>query len=37
MHLARVHGEVEAFQDFLAVDLDVQILDFQQRHSKKLQ
>ena len=37
VHLARVHGEVETFQNFLAVDLDVQIFDFQKRHSKKLQ
>ena len=32
MHLARIHGEVEAFENFLAVDLDVQIFDFKQRH-----
>jgi hypothetical protein len=33
VHLACVHGEIEAFENLLAVDLDVQILDFQKRHA----
>jgi hypothetical protein len=32
VHLALVHRQVEAVQDLLAVDLDVQVLDFKQRH-----
>ena len=28
VHLAGVHGEVDAVQDFLAADFDVQVLDF---------
>ena len=34
MHLAGIHGEIETFEDFLAVDFDVQILDFKQCHSE---
>ena len=34
VHLAGVHGEVDAVQDFLAVDFDVQVLDF--KHSEIL-
>ena len=29
VHLARLDDEIEALEDFLAVDLDVQVLDFQ--------
>jgi hypothetical protein len=29
VHLARLDDEIEALEDFLAVDLDVQALDFQ--------
>ena len=32
VHLAGIHGEIETFENFLAVDLNVQILDFQKRH-----
>ena len=33
--LALAHGQVEAVEDLLAVDLDVQVLDFQQMHSNE--
>ncbi len=36
VHLARIHGEVETLQNFLAVDFDVQVLDFQERHRTAL-
>ena len=29
VHLAGIHGEVETFEDLLAVDCDVQVFDFQ--------
>ena len=32
VHLALVHREIEAVQDLLAVDFDVQVFDFKQRH-----
>ena len=32
VHLALVHGEVETLEDLLAVDGDVQVLDFEHRH-----
>jgi hypothetical protein len=33
VYLAGVDGKINAFEDLLAVDFDVQVFDFQKRHT----